>query len=65
MILKYAELVTPKFMALQIIKYASNAKSPNILKESCNVLTAMTDDFGITTMPLKEMIGYGTIGINH
>lgn len=53
-----SELVTPKFVGLQIIKYAVNAKSPNTLKESCNTLSKMIDEFGVATMPLKEMIDY-------
>ena len=39
MLLCAAELVTPKFIALQIIKYAASAKAPNTIKESCNFLT--------------------------
>ena len=54
-----SELVTPKFVALQVVKYAATAKSPNTLKESCNILTQMTDEFGAAGMPLKEMIEYG------
>lgn len=53
-----SELVTPKFIALQVIKYAASAKSPNTLKESCNILSTMTDEFGVSLMPLKEMIDY-------
>jgi hypothetical protein len=28
-------------------------------------LTNMTDEFGVTQMPIKEMIAYGILGINH
>ena len=52
-------------MGLQIVKYASTAKSPNILKESCNMLNFLNEDFGIAQMPIKEMIGYGTTALNH
>lgn len=38
-LINLAELVTPKFVALQVVKYAISAKSPNTLKESCNILT--------------------------
>lgn len=65
LLMSLAEQVTPKFVALQVIKHASNAKSPNVLKESCNILTNMTDDFGVIQMPIKEMIAYGILGINH
>lgn len=60
-----SELVTPKYVALQIIKYASTAKAPNVLKESCNILHRMTDEFGVVNMPLKEMIDYTIIAVNH
>ena len=39
LLIALSELVTPKFVALQIVKYAATAKSPNTLKESCNILT--------------------------
>ena len=38
LLIALAELVTPKFIGLQIIKYANKAKSPNVLKESCSIL---------------------------
>jgi len=41
------------------------AKSPNILKESCNILIRMTDEFGIMNMALKEMIDYAIVAANH
>lgn len=31
-----SDLVTPKYIALQIIKYASTAKAPGAIKESAN-----------------------------
>lgn len=65
LLLGLSELVTPKFVGMQIIKYASSAKAPNVLKESCNILVKLTDDFGVTTMPLKEMIDYATLAVNH
>ncbi len=65
LLMNLSELVTPKYVALQIIKHASSAKSPNVLKESCNVLHRMTDEFGVTSMPLKEMIDYAIIAVNH
>ena len=65
LLMSLSELVTPKFVAMQIIKYASSAKSPNTLKESCNVLAVMTDEFGLGQMCLKEMITYANLGIQH
>ena len=60
-----AELVTPKFIALQTVKYVNSAKSPNVLKESCNLLTNMIEEFGALSMPLKEMIEFAKLCINH
>jgi hypothetical protein len=60
-----SEVVTPKYVALQLIKHASTAKSPNVIKETCNVLTKMCEDFGGITMPLKEMIDYAIIAVNN
>jgi hypothetical protein len=65
LLLNMAELVTPKYIAIQVIKYASTAKSPNVLKESCNILIKMIDEFTVMHMPLKEMIDYATIAANH
>jgi hypothetical protein len=65
LLLAFSEIVTPKYIALQVIKYASTAKSPNVLKESCNILIKMTDDFGVVNMALKEMIDYATLAVNH
>ena len=39
MLLYAAELVTPNFIALQIIKYAATAKAPNTIKDGCNFIT--------------------------
>ena len=55
MLMTAAELVTPKFLSLQIIKYAATAKSPNNLTQSCVVLTDIVEDFGVGGIPLKEL----------
>lgn len=39
MLLYASELVTPNFIALQIIKYAATAKAPNTIKDGCNFIT--------------------------
>jgi hypothetical protein len=65
LIINLAELVSPKFMALQIIKYAASAKSPNIIKESCNELNKMIEEFSMAAMPLKDMIDYAIGAANH
>ena len=65
LILSLSEVVTPQYVALQVIKHASTAKSPNVIKESCNVLWKMTDDFGVLTMPVKDMIDYAILAVNN
>ena len=65
LLIALAEMVTPKFVGLQIIKYASKAKSPNVLKESCNILAQMTDEFSVVAMPLKDMIDYAVLQAQH
>ena len=35
MLMNISEIVTPKYICLQIIKYAATAKAPNTLKDSC------------------------------
>jgi len=65
LLMALSEQVGPKYVALQIVKYASNAKSPNVLKESCNALANLDEEFGIAQMPIKEMMAYGIISLNH
>ena len=38
-LMSLADFMTAKFVALQVIKYAKEAKAPNNLKESCNFLS--------------------------
>ena len=59
-----AELVTPNFVALQIIKYAATAKAPNTIKEGCNFITNMIEEFG-PMIPLKETIDYAKVAAAH
>ncbi len=60
-----AELVTPKFLSLQIIKYAAAAKSPKNLTQICVVLTDIVEDFGVGGIPQKETIDYGKLATAH
>mmetsp|Transcript_16770 Transcript_16770/g.11897 ORF Transcript_16770/g.11897 Transcript_16770/m.11897 type:complete len:414 (+) Transcript_16770:1572-2813(+) len=64
-LMSLAEFCTAKFVALQIIKYAATAKAPNTLKESCNMLGKLTEEFGIGMMPIKEMIDYSKVAASH
>lgn len=65
MLLDLAELVTPKFISNQIIKYAATAKAINVLKEACNHLKATIDEFGGGGVPLKETIDYAKLAAAH
>ena len=47
------------------MKHGTTAKSPNTIKESCNVLTNMTDEFSVIAMPLKEMIDFAKLAANN
>ena len=60
-----SEVVTPKFVANQLMNKTKDAKSPNVPKEACNILARMTDDFGVFVLPLKEMIDYAIVAANH
>jgi hypothetical protein len=48
-----------------LLKYGAQAKAPNAIKETCNILTKMTDEFGSLTMPLKEMIDFAIVSVNN
>ena len=65
MLMTASELVTPKFISLQIIKYAATAKAPNNLTQSCICLTDIIEEFGVGGIPLKETIEYGKLAIAH
>lgn len=65
LLMALSEVVGPKFIGLQVIKYGLTAKAPNVLKESCNILSQLTEEFGSGQMPLKEMIDFGNIQVSH
>ena len=65
MLMNTTECLGPKFIGLQVIKYAATAKAPNNLKEACFFLTQMIDEFGISGTPLKETIDYAKLATAH
>jgi hypothetical protein len=65
MLLINAEVVSPKFTANQLLKYAAKAKAPGVLKETCNQLVTFIECFGATGVPLKETIDFGTVAAGH
>lgn len=58
MLLNASELVTPRFISLQIIKHGSTAKAPKNIQESANTITTMIDEYGMRDLPLKEIIDF-------
>ena len=60
-----SELVTPKYICLQIIKYAATAKAPNTIKDSCLQLSDMIDQFGVSGIALKESIDFAKVAAAH
>ena len=59
-----ASILGQGFIAKLIVKYGSDAKSPNILKEVCNFLTKLPEEFATASgLPLKEIIDFGKIVI--
>lgn len=65
MLMNASELVSPKYISLQVIKYAATAKAPNTLKESCNIISDLIDDFGMGGFPVKEIIDYSKVAVAH
>jgi len=65
MLMNISELVTPKYICLQIIKYAATAKAPNTIKDSCLQLSDMIDQFGVSGIALKESIDFAKVAAAH
>ena len=65
MLMNAAELVSPKYISLQVIKYAATAKAPNTIKDSCNMISDLIEDFGMGGFPVKEIIDFGKVAVAH
>ena len=65
MLLDLSELVTPKFICNQVIKYAATAKAPKVLQEACTHLKDTIEAFGGSGVPLKETIDYAKLAAAH
>ena len=48
-----------------MIKYAATAKAPNTIKDSCDIIRQMSDEFGVGNIPLKETIDFAKIAASH
>ena len=64
MLMTAAEVTGPKFIALEVCKYGEKAKAPNTLKEGCNFLVMLIDEFG-PNIPLKETIDFAKVAAGH
>ena len=64
-LLSLSELVTPAFVAKHMLKHASSAKSPNVLKENCAFVALLVEEFGVAGLPVKEMIDYAKLCAGH
>lgn len=65
MLLNASEIVTPKFVSMQVCKFAEKAKAPNNIKESCNILTDLLEQFGQCAVDLKAWVDFGKEAAGH
>ena len=63
--LNLSEYVTAKYVSLQVVKNGLSAKAPNNLKESCNFLSQLIEDFGAGRVGVKECIDFAVHCANH
>ena len=64
-LLNCAEFCTAKFISIQIVKKGLAAKAVNNVKESCNFLAQMVDEFGAGRVAIKETIDFAIHSANH
>lgn len=62
---KVAEYVSAKFVASQVMKNALSTKAVNNIKESCIILATLIDDFGASSVHLKNVIDFASNSANH
>ena len=64
----YIELgmfVTANFVSVQIIKHGLTTKAPNNIKEACNILAKMVEEYGAGKLHLKYTIDFSIFGCAH
>lgn len=64
-LLNCAEFCTAKFISTQIVKKGLEAKAPNNIKESCNFLTSLIQEFGAGRVAIKECIDFAVNSANN
>lgn len=60
-----AEFCTAKFISVTIVKKGLDAKAPNNIKESCNLLKQLIEEFGAGRVAIKECIDFAVHSANH
>jgi cytoskeleton-associated protein 5 len=64
-LLAISEVIGPRFVAAQIVKYTAECSKPKVVAESCNALARLVSEYGAHTMTLKDLIDYGKTGVNN
>lgn len=65
LLLNLAEFMGAKFVSLEVIKHGLTTKAPNNIKEACNFVCALTEDFGAGKIGIKEAIDFSIYCANH
>ena len=60
-----AECCTAKFVSIQVVKKGLGTKAPNNVKESCNVLAQMIEEYGAGRLSIKEVIDFAVNSANN
>ena len=64
-LLNAAEFVTAKFISVHVVKKGLETKAPNNVKESCNFLAQLIEEFGAGRVAIKECIDFAVHSANH
>jgi len=59
------EYVTPTFLLDILLKILKNSKSPSLLKDYSNFFEKVISEFGINTIPVKDLVEFCKILANH
>jgi hypothetical protein len=50
-------------VVLQLLKTVASTKAPNNHIEACKIISALSEDYGVNMLPLKESIDYGIVAV--
>lgn len=64
-LLNASEFTSAKFTSIQIVKKGLETKAPNNVKESCNFLAQLIEEFGAGRVAIKECIDFAVNSANH